>query len=106
MSIEQKSPSHAGIEETVRSNRRGSYRYGDGREVLAMAKGVLIATRGYGDAEAFDELLDVSRRHHVSVLRAAKALVDLATHRQQEDTTPVDAPDPLSFDEWAGLLTR
>ncbi|TQC43234.1 ANTAR domain-containing protein [Rhodococcus sp. WS4] len=74
----------------------------DGRELLATAKGILIAARGCSDAQAFDELLDVSRRHHLTVLGAARRLVDLAA-----------GPAPrrgrsaaVRFDEWEQLITQ
>ncbi len=54
------------------------HRRPDGRELLGTAKGILIAGRGCSDAQAFDELLDVARRHHLTVLGAARSLVDLA----------------------------
>ncbi|KXF56574.1 ANTAR domain-containing protein [Rhodococcus sp. IEGM 248] len=83
------------------------HRHPDGREVLATAKGILIATRGYGDAEAFEELLDVSRHHHVSVMRAAKSLVELATRRQPCPSVTTPAPSyALEFKEWTTLLAR
>jgi hypothetical protein len=47
--------------------------------VLAVAKGILIAGRGYTDPQAFDELLDVARRHHLTVVATARALIDRAT---------------------------
>ena len=83
------------------------HRHPDGREVLATAKGILIATRGYGDTEAFEELLDVSRHHHVSVMRAAKSLVELATRRQPCPSVTTPAPKyALAFREWTTLLAR
>jgi len=83
------------------------HRHPDGREVLATAKGILIASRGYGDAEAFEELLDISRHHHVSVMRAAKSLVELATRRQPCPSVTTPAPSyALEFTEWTTLLAR
>ncbi|MFD9668422.1 ANTAR domain-containing protein [Rhodococcus sp. NPDC059968] len=50
----------------------------DGRETLSVAEGILIALRRCSQTEAFDELLRVANRHHLSVLTVAHALVDLA----------------------------
>ncbi|BAH55929.1 MULTISPECIES: ANTAR domain-containing protein [Rhodococcus] len=49
----------------------------DGRQLLSTAKGIVIALRGCSDTAAFDELLRMAHRHHLSVLNA-RALVDLA----------------------------
>ncbi|KAF0963838.1 MULTISPECIES: ANTAR domain-containing protein [Rhodococcus] len=78
------------------------WRRRDGRELLATAKGVLIAGRGYSDAQAFDELLDVAHRHHLTVLGAARALVDLAGPPRQNRPRL----DATRFDEWATLLAQ
>ncbi|WP_276144760.1 ANTAR domain-containing protein [Rhodococcus sp. T2V] len=61
----------------------------DGRETLSVAEGILIALRRCSPTEAFDELLRVARRHHLSVLTVAHALVDLA----------IDAHPPLGSAE-------
>ncbi|GAF48803.1 ANTAR domain-containing protein [Rhodococcus wratislaviensis] len=74
----------------------------DGRELLATAKGILMAARGCSDAQAFDELLDVSRRHHLTVVGAARNLVDLAAGSPTRRRTP----DAVRFDEWEQLLTQ
>ncbi|MDV6279366.1 ANTAR domain-containing protein [Rhodococcus jostii] len=79
-----------------------SHRRPDGRELLASAKGILMAARGCSDAHAFDELLDVSRRHHLTVLGAARNLVDLAAGSPTRRRTP----DAVRFDEWEQLLTQ
>jgi AmiR/NasT family two-component response regulator len=50
----------------------------DGAELLTTAKAILIAARGYSDDQAFDELLDVALRHHLTVHGAARRLVDHA----------------------------
>ncbi|MDV7242163.1 MULTISPECIES: ANTAR domain-containing protein [Rhodococcus] len=72
-------------------------------EILAAAKRILIASRGYGDAEAFEELLDVSRHHHVSVQRAARMLVVLADRRQ---AAPLPAgSSAMAFGDWATSLS-
>ncbi|MDF3312426.1 ANTAR domain-containing protein [Rhodococcus sp. T2V] len=74
----------------------------DGRELLATAKGILIAARRCSDAQAFDELLDVSRRHHLTVLGAARNLVDLAAGSPPRRRIP----DAVRFAEWEQLLTQ
>lgn len=74
----------------------------DGRELLGTAKGILIAGRGCTDAQAFDELLDVARRHHLTVLGAARSLVELAAG-------PSSGPrraDAARFDEWERLVAQ
>ncbi|RZL78893.1 MAG: ANTAR domain-containing protein [Rhodococcus sp. (in: high G+C Gram-positive bacteria)] len=74
----------------------------DGRELLGTAKGILIAARGCSDAQAFDELLDVARRHHLTVLGAARSLVDLAAGNSPRRRSP----DVVRFDEWEQLLIQ
>ncbi|MFC9552300.1 ANTAR domain-containing protein [Rhodococcus sp. NPDC056960] len=68
------------------------------RELLTSAKAVLITSRGYSDAQAFDELLDVARRHHLSVQAAARCLIDLTSN-----TRHLTSRRPVSFPEWEGL---
>ena len=80
--------------------KREMPRHLDGREVLSLAKGILIAGRGYSDAQAFDELLDVSRRHHLTVHCAAMSLLDRATGTPTRRHTP----EPITFPEWDGLI--
>jgi hypothetical protein len=74
----------------------------DGRELLATAKGILIAARGCSDAQAFDELLDVSRRHHMTVLGAAQSLVDLTVGPPPQRRRS----NAIRFDEWEQLITQ
>jgi len=74
----------------------------DGRELLATAKGILMAARRCSDAQAFDELLDVSRRHQLTVVGAARHLVDLAAGASPGRRTPV----AVRFDEWEQLLAQ
>ena len=74
--------------------RRGS----SDREVVTTAKAVLITRRGYSDAQAFDELLDVARRHHLSVQGAARCLIDLTSN-----TGHLTSRRPVAFPEWEGL---
>jgi hypothetical protein len=59
-----------------------------------------MAARGCSDAQAFDELLDVSRRHHQAVLGAARNLVDAGSPSRRR------TPDAVRFDEWEQLLTQ
>ncbi|TQC42072.1 ANTAR domain-containing protein [Rhodococcus sp. WS4] len=68
------------------------------RELLTTAKTVLITSRGYSDAQAFDELLDVARRHHLSVHSAARCLIDLTSN-----TRHLTSRRPVTFPEWEGL---
>ncbi|MDI9949270.1 MULTISPECIES: ANTAR domain-containing protein [unclassified Rhodococcus (in: high G+C Gram-positive bacteria)] len=68
------------------------------RELLTTAKAVLITSRGYSDAQAFDELLDVARRHHLSVQGAARCLIDLTSN-----TRHLTSRRPGTFPEWEGL---
>ncbi|MGW5149833.1 ANTAR domain-containing protein [Rhodococcus koreensis] len=61
----------------------------DGRETLSVAEGILIALCRCSQNEAFEELLRVARRHHLSVLTVAHALVDLAIDAHP----PLGSPD-------------
>ncbi|AHK31625.1 hypothetical protein OPAG_04978 [Rhodococcus opacus PD630] len=74
----------------------------DGRELLGTAKGILIAGRGCSDAQAFDELLDVARRHHLTVLGAARSLVDLAAGPSPRRRSP----EAARFEEWEQLVNQ
>ncbi|MFD9664395.1 ANTAR domain-containing protein [Rhodococcus sp. NPDC059968] len=67
----------------------GVHRARDGRETLSVAEGILIARRRCSQIDAFEELLRVANRHHLSVLTVAHALVDLA----------IDAHPPLGSPE-------
>jgi ANTAR domain len=49
------------------------------------AAGVLVLLRRCTLAEAFDELLDASKRHRVSPLGIARALVALAVGTEHDD---------------------
>nr|WP_099022754.1 ANTAR domain-containing protein [Mycolicibacterium palauense] len=51
----------------------------DGRRALDLAEGILIGLRRCSVQQAFDELVTVARRHKVTVLAVASALVELAT---------------------------
>jgi len=61
------------------------------------AAGVLVAWRRCAVSEAFDEILDASKRHRVSPLGVARALVALAEH----DGTP--AASAARY-EWGNLM--
>lgn len=63
---------------TIEPERVRGGRGMDGRQLLSTAKGIVMALRGCSDSAAFDELLRVARRCHISVLNAARALVDFA----------------------------
>lgn len=73
----------------------------DGRELLADATAILMAARGCTDAQAFDELLDVAQRHHLGVLPAARALVDLAGSPPRRRSG-----EPGRFGEWDTLMAH
>lgn len=44
-------------------------------EAVATAQGILIAKRKFDERQAFDELMDIARRRHVSVVAAARQLI-------------------------------
>ncbi|MFC9906884.1 hypothetical protein ACFVJ3_43125 [Rhodococcus sp. NPDC127593] len=75
--------------ESIGRARVGADHPVDAGETLALAEGILIALRRCGHTEASDELLQVARRHHLSVLTVAHALVDSA----------IDAHPPLASSE-------
>ncbi|MFC9838773.1 ANTAR domain-containing protein [Rhodococcus sp. NPDC127530] len=74
----------------------GADRAMDARETLSLAEGILIALRRCGHTEAFEELLDVARRHHLSVLNVARALVESA----------IGARPPLASERYANATTQ
>ncbi|MBV6757936.1 ANTAR domain-containing protein [Rhodococcus opacus] len=77
----------------------------DGRHTLSVAEGILMALRRYGQTDAFDELLRVAHRHHLSVLAVAHALVDLATNAYPPLGSPDRHADPTaSLAEWESRL--
>lgn len=67
---------HAG---RMRQQSRRPDRSSEGRRTIDLAQGILIGRRRYSPGEAFGELLEVSRRHDITLTSAAGALVDLAT---------------------------
>lgn len=66
-----------------------------GSDFLITAENILIAGRGYGEGQAFDELLDVARHHHITVETAARRLIALS--RNQSIEVPA---------EWVQLMKR
>jgi hypothetical protein len=64
------------------------------------AAGVLVALRRCGLDEAFDEIVDASKRHRVAPLALARALVALAEGTGQDDE-PASAAARY---EWGLLL--
>ncbi|MCW2690326.1 MAG: putative RNA-binding protein [Mycobacterium sp.] len=77
----------------------------DGRRVLDLAEGVLIALRRCWPDAAFDELIAVAQRHGVSVSAVASALVALAT-----DENRAAAPNPAAAhaadQQWGAALRQ
>ncbi len=63
------------------------------------AAGVLVALRQCTLAEAFDELLDASKRHRVPPLGIARALVALAVGDEHDDAATAAARY-----EWGSLM--
>lgn len=61
-----------------------------------------MAARGCSDVQAFDELLDVAQRHHMTVQKAAEDLVGLAAGPARTRRNP----DADCFGEWEKLLTQ
>jgi hypothetical protein len=59
------------------------------------ARAILATGRGYNQRQAFDELMDVAKRRHLSVVSAARQLLDAV------DGTTTDVPT-----EWVELVRR
>jgi hypothetical protein len=76
-----------------------------GRRLLDLAEGILIALRRYPADAAFDELVTVARRHDLSVSATAEALVQLAT---EDDMAGHAHPEAMSAArlEWGDLLSE
>jgi hypothetical protein len=79
----------------------------NGRETLSVAEGILIALRRCSQTEAFEELLRVANRHHLSVLTVAHVLVELAVGAYP----PLGSPErhanaSASLTEWESHLTH
>ncbi|PBC53172.1 ANTAR domain-containing protein [Rhodococcus sp. ACS1] len=77
----------------------------DGRQTLSVAEGIVIALRRCSQTDAFEELLRVAHRHHLSVLTVAHALVDLA----MDACPPLGSPErhadaTASLAEWESRL--
>jgi hypothetical protein len=64
------------------------------------AAGVLVALRRCAVTEAFDEILDASKRHRVSPLGVARALVALADGGVDDGTPAASA----ARYEWGNLM--
>ncbi len=71
--------------------------------MLDTAEGVLIALRRYTPAEAFAEILEISRIHGVPTLGLARALVDLAGDRIGDDP---DGTASVAQIAWGHLFVR
>jgi ANTAR domain len=64
------------------------------------AAGVLVALRRCAVSDAFDEILDASKRHRVSPLSVARALVALAEGGVDDGTPAASA----ARYEWGNLM--
>lgn len=64
-------------------------------DIMNTARAILVMGRGYNERQAFDELMDVANRHHVSIVSAARHLINAV------DGTTTDVPT-----EWIGLVQR
>ncbi len=67
---------------------------------IGQAAGVVVALRRCTLAEAFDEILDASKRHRVPPVRIARTLVALAEHGDLHDHHAVAA----ARYEWGALM--
>lgn len=74
----------------------------EGRRVLDLAEGILIALRRCSVEAAFAELVEVAHRHDMNVSATAAALVNLATDANAADRHPVEAA--VVQLEWGSLL--
>ncbi|NMM89589.1 hypothetical protein B2J88_35510 [Rhodococcus sp. SRB_17] len=63
-------PNHDPIHSSMDTTRSS------GSDVVTTARGILATGRGYNQRQAFDELMDVAKRQHVSVVSAARQLID------------------------------
>jgi hypothetical protein len=64
------------------------------------AAGALVALRRCGIDEAFDEIVDASKRHRIPPLRIARALVALAGGTDHDDGPAIAA----ARYEWGSLI--
>lgn len=88
------------LEQSHRRRDRSS----EGRHTIDLAQGILIGRRRYSPGEAFAELLEVSRRHDITLTAAAGALVDLATGL--DDGSPTTSMNAVIADfEWGPLFS-
>ena len=76
-----------------------------GRRVLDTAEGILIGLRRYHPDAAFAELVDVSRRHTVSVFALATALIELAGGTERPTDSALSAWSSAQY-EWGRLLAE
>ena len=75
------------------SNGEGS------RRTVDVAVGILIGLRGYGDREAFDELVGVVNRTGLGIFSVAASLVAVAAGSSSAD-------DSEAFNAWGELIWR
>jgi hypothetical protein len=68
--------------------------------MLDRAEGILLGLRRCSIDAAFNEIVEVSRRHGVPALRVSRALVKLAEGRDPDDA---DAA-AVARQEWSSLL--
>ena len=90
-------------QEHTAAGEPGPGRTTTGRRVLDLAEGILIGQRRYSPAAALKEMIDVSRRHNVSLFAVAAALLVLASG--DDDSAVVgDAARAAAAQEWGDLL--
>ena len=74
-----------------------------GRRLLDLAEGILIALRHYAADAAFEELVTVAHRHGLSVSATAEALMSLAIEGDMAVHVHPEAM-PAARLEWGDLL--
>jgi len=68
--------------------------------MLDRAEGILLGLKRCSIDEAFNEIVEVSRRHRVPALRVSRALVELAEGRDPDDLEAA----AVARQEWSSLL--
>ena len=77
-----------------------------GARILDTAEGVLIALRGCTLNQAFVEIVQTAKRHNVSTLSVADALVGIAQTQASQDVDDADAAFVAARATWGDFFDQ
>jgi ANTAR domain len=77
-----------------------------GARILDTAEGVLIALRGYTHNQAFVEIVQTAKRHNVSTLSLADALVAMTQTQTSQNVDDADAAFVAARATWGHFFDQ